>query len=666
MPASITASEIKDTQWISQAFFNPKRYGGAGQQVDSTYTSADMKFYDTTPGGNKSINPKYQFTRSVDLRRPSLAAASKGMGGYYSGAYDDHATRISLRFGKPRTNPLSRFLSGYFDRSLAHVVNTGESSPGIFSCYSIGKALATIYTLPLQAYFGLVYLYNRVTSAVTGRPYSKFYYMEPTMALYWSTVNTLVNKMAVSLGLSHGYTPDDLGGIKDGTDAGATVAPTEGPSADDLTVLNKILPDIFRSDSESVIDVRSMAGRAQRLQNSYYETLSKIAKNTSLDYDSYVAAVQNALRTNSLSSQETNLSDLQTYLNAYSASPTGKNTGGGYVVPEENAEATVDPTSLQNTAVRSEEPSLKDYLYSELREGSAFVTFDVDYNGSIGESFSSSTKDIGLKDQINDAASKMRDNWINFANGNVGDGLIGGAVETVLSSVKSLVAGAASAVGFGGLASLGGAAFVDTPEVWDNATADLPSESYTMTLSTPYGNKMSIFLDIIIPLCCLLAGALPQATGKASYGSPYLVSLHSQGRSDIGLGIIDSLQIERGTSNVGWNVDGLPTAVNVTFSVKNLNSVMYTPISDSLTKSLFSFSHFDEDSALTSYINTLCAVDLYDQFYAGPRLKMAWNKTTADWDSLFSASSMAQFAASSAPGQLVSAILSASPSLKGL
>lgn len=651
------ANELKDKYWIRQAFFSPKRFGGAGQQVTKAFTTAEMKYYDTTPGGNKSINPKSQFTRYADPKAPSLAVGSKGMGHYYSEAYDDAATRISLRFGVPAYNPLSRFLSGYFDRSLAQLVNTGEVRDGLFSTYTLGKVLATIYTLPLQVYFGVSYLFTRVDSVLTGRPYSKYYYMDPTMPLYWSAVNTLVNQVAVNMGLVHGYQANDLSGTE------GDASPENGLSSDDVRALNRILPDVFKSDTESVIDVKSMSARAQRLQNQYHAVLDEIARDESLDAEGYAATVQAKLRTNSLSARTTDYGDLNSYLNAYQASPMGTAKENNSITPVIDGE---QQEQLTAEAIRTEEPGLKDLMLAELREGSAFVTFEVDYNGSIGESFSNSTKESGLAEQINSAASSMRDTFVNFAGGNVGDGLIGGAAEAAIGAVKGLLAGVAEKIGFGGLASLGGAGFVDIPEVWDNATADLPSESYTIRLSTPYGNKMSIFTKIIIPMMCLLAGALPRSTGKSSYGAPFLCSLHSQGRNDIKLGIIDTISIERGTSNIGFNVDGLPTAVDITFTVKNLNSIMHVPISDSLLDTVTSFSFFDEDTALSDYLSTISGLDLYSQFYMAPRIKLAWSKTTANWDSFTSPSYFAQWAASTGPGTLVSGILESSSNLRGL
>ncbi|QAX96134.1 hypothetical protein [Vibrio phage vB_VmeM-Yong XC32] len=663
--AFLTApNEVKDSAWISQAFFVPRGLGGAGQQLTRPFVTADMKYYDTTPGGNKAINPKSQFTRYADPKAPSLAVNSDGMGRYYSKAYDDTATRIALRFGGPRNNALSTFLANAYDKGLADLVNKGKVSTGIFSAYTIGKALGTIYTMPLQVYFGISYLYRRVNTAITGRPYSKFYYMEPQMPLYWSTVNTIANQIAANMGIIHSYETGDLQDAENGA------TPEQGLTTAQVRSLNSIIPRVLSNgDGSNHIDVKAISSRAQRLQNEYYDVIDAISKDTSLDADGFTEAVQAALRTKSLSSNARVADDLEGYMKAYSSSPMGKSSEATTVVPVEDGE-TKEATeiALYSEAIRpkKEEASFMDLLQAELREGSAFINYEVTYNGPVSESFSSSTQKTGLEETTNSTAQNMRNAFINFGNGNVGDNFAADALEAAIGGVKNLIAGAATSFGFGGLALLGGSAYIDMPEVWQNSIAEMPTESYTIKLRTPYGNKMSVFLKLMLPLCGILAGALPRSAGKAAYGSPFLCSLHSQGRAKVSLGLIDSVQIQRGTSNIGFNSAKLPTAIDITINIKNLDQIMHVPISDSFTSRLLSFSHFDEDTALTDYLTTISGVDLYSQFYAAPRLKLAWSKTAADWNSFTSPSYFAQYAAHSAPGQLVSAILAASPNLEGI
>lgn len=667
---SVSATIVKNTDWIAQAFFTPTGAGGAGVQIQPV-SSALMTLYDTTPGGNRSINPPYQYGRHSDIRQPSLASGSKGMGTYYSDAHDSKATRVSMRFGIPKFNPLSRFLSNYYDKSLAELTNTGQVTSSIFSSYTIGKTLGTLFTLPLQVYFGISYLYNRVTSFITGRPYNQFFYMEPHMPMYWTAVTTLVNKVTTSLGITHGYDASDL----TGTVSGAVPSKV---SATLIKQLNQMLPDVFRVDSESVIDVKAVASRAQRLQNEYYSIISRISEDKSLTYDQFVSKIQSTLIANSVTGKNTSgISDLTEYLSAYSASPLNPGSATNTsITPQTDAEtdstndstATTSTESTSNNPIYSteDEPGFMSFLNAELLDGSAFVTFDVDYNGAIGESFSSSTRSTGLEETLNGIATKHRNLMVNFANGNVGDGLIAGAFEKAAGMVKGLAEGALASIGFAGLSQLDGGGFAAIQDVWDQSTANLATESYHTRLVNPHGDKISFLISIVIPLCCLLAGGLPRTTGSSAYGSPFICSIDSHGRNRVSRGIIDSIQISRGTSNVGFTNQGLPAVVDVTWTVKNLDKIMHVPVTDSFVSTLTSFSQFEEDNALSDYLSSLAAVSLYDRFYMGPRIRMAWANAQANWDSMLSASNFAQYAATSAPGQIVAGILRASPNLKGL
>ena len=62
------------------------------------------------------------------------------------------------------------------------------------------------------------------------------------------------------------------------------------------------------------------------------------------------------------------------------------------------------------------------------------------------------------------------------------------------------------------------------PEIWGNAAYN-KSYNITINLVSPYGDKESIYLNIIVPLVHLLALALPRQTSANSFGPPFLVQL---------------------------------------------------------------------------------------------------------------------------------------------
>ena len=126
----------------------------------------------------------------------------------------------------------------------------------------------------------------------------------------------------------------------------------------------------------------------------------------------------------------------------------------------------------------------------------------------------------------------------------------------------------------------------------------------------------------------LMAGSLPLSTGSTSYSSPFLVQLYDRGRCQIQLGIIESLSITRGTSNLPFNNKGGVMAVDVSFSVADLSTIMHMPISTGsfLNTSRTGNRISDEDNILMDYLAVLAGQDVYSQIYGMPKVKLAFAK----------------------------------------
>lgn len=642
--------EVTDKEWIRQAFFIP-RHAAVATGNAASFSSANTKFYDTTPGGNKSINPVPQFTRTADIKQPSLAVGSKGMGRYYSEAIDDNQERISLQFGVAEYNSLSTFMANFYDADQGTLANTGRADTGLM--YAAGKVAGTLFTLPVQAYFGLSYIYDRISSSLSGKPYSKFYYMSPRMPLYWNAASMLLNQITNNMGITQGLSVDNVKAKGNAREfVGGTV---------DQDALRSILPDIMRGSDHAGIDLYAVATRGQRLANNYYKAMDDLAlkSGSEEDYNKKVAAKTNGTPWVTAKPKYSNVSS---YMAAYLArsdvklSENDKAIAAGKTttLPVQSKPEAATPKSMQK--VMTNETELIDFARAELQDGSAFVNFAVNNVGSVSESFSSSVKATSLEETMNGISSTSRDLAVNFAGGNVMNNAAGDAVGAVLTGVSDLLKGALDSVGLSGVAALGGAAFVDISQVYDTSDATMTSTTYTMKLGTPYGNKMSILTNIMMPLACILAGALPRSTGKNSYTSPPLCRLHSQGKVEVKTGMITALEITRGTSNIQWTGDRLPTAIDVSFTVTNMDNVMHMPIADSLLKSVSSFSFFDEDSAFSDYLAALSGLSLYDQFYMAPRAKLAWAKTKSTWKDFTSPAHMAQYAVGTAPGKIISGL----------
>jgi hypothetical protein len=205
--------------------------------------------------------------------------------------------------------------------------------------------------------------------------------------------------------------------------------------------------------------------------------------------------------------------------------------------------------------------------------------------------------------------------------------------------------------------------------------------SYTINLVSPYGNPMSQMMNIHIPLACLLALALPLSTGKQSYTSPFLIEIYDKGRQQSRLAIVDSMSVTRGTGNLGFTNEGHVMAIDVSFTVKDLSSVLHMPIAQGISFSAaaagaiaggalagvvgaaggfglgaIAAGAFDEDTVFTDYMAVLGGMGLADQIYAWRKYKLNLTKTMANFSTWSSWAHWASWAGNTPPGRLISMV----------
>ena len=120
------------------------------------------------------------------------------------------------------------------------------------------------------------------------------------------------------------------------------------------------------------------------------------------------------------------------------------------------------------------------------------------------------------------------------------------------------------------------------PEIWSDSQYN-KSYNLSIKLRSPDHDKVSIFMNILVPYCKLLALTLPHATSDVlgestgeevtmdpnTYYSPYLIKAFSKGTINIDMGIIESLTATKGAS-CQWTVDGLPTQIDIDITIKDL------------------------------------------------------------------------------------------------
>lgn len=564
--------DIKDNSWIRQSFMLPERAISDLDHIRRIHSTADFKFTDTSLGGNFALNALPQWTGRADIRRFNYfkgntgkdnsdhIRTSSGMGRFYSEVIDDNAQIIHIKAGVAKFNSLTRFFGNFYSVEASTLARTGRTTSVFFD---IGKLAGAVVTIPLQPVLWL----GKFIRFFIDRPASKYYYLKPAMPLYWNAVTSMVNGIAVNMGVIPriGGTPED--------------PLTEGTvwKPEDIAQIRKTLPDVIRKDGG--IDIVSVSTRAQRLANAFNEGLEKAMGDAeSLSPQGKSIAINNYLRgmNNGVGPAAQRLKEAQkapfnqkTYLSAYLGEGADGELAPG-TTPEQGETAEFEQGKMNK---------MQAFFEAERKQGSDYVSFRVDHTGSANESFSNSTKSSELAGKINGMSSSAREARFNVADGNIGT--LGGAGTLIggfLNAAKDSVAGLAESLSIGGIAALAGSAFVDIPDMWDSSTADVGRATYTIPLRAPYGHSYSRLQNLVIPMCALMALALPLSTGKQSYTSPLLLELYSQGRVQIRLGMVESLSFTRGVGETGWLPGGRYMGVDCSITIIDLSKVLHMPI----------------------------------------------------------------------------------------
>lgn len=641
-----------DVDWVRSSFMVPVR-GNSAANTAQYYSSVHYKFSDTTPGGSLAINPPPQFTSTADVKADGVSSASKGMGRKYSEMIDDNSQIVHMRFGVPQFNSMFTFFGGMYD-SYAGILSRTGREPGWF--YGIGRAIGFVVSAPIQP----LLMAGKIYRFLANQPSSKFYYMKPAMPVYWNTVNSIANHIAVNMGIvPRVLTTSDNEVSSERTDAAAKDKEKKGQynvgdivklndedryGPDDIAMFHRMLPNVYRKGGG--IDIYAIATRAQRLANQRREHINDKAIGASTAEETARAITEAA--------QE------QLSHPGYKFKPNGKNEEPGldaYISAWRNKGFLSKVNTGMEDSYKSGESGddvggeggwwnrASEFFQSELDDGGQFIGLRVNHTGEASESFSNQTGESKLQGILNGTAANSRSFRFSTGDGNILGSVVGG----VLNAGREMLEGAIESIGLSGLGSLLlGSSFADVPEEWKDSTSDLPTTSYTIELRSPYGNKMSRYTNLMVPLSMLLAGALPKSVGKHSYDAPFLCQIYDRGRAQVRLGMIDSLAITRGTGNVGWTQGHEPLGIDVTFSVKDLSTIMHMPLSNSP-------GIFDEDNVFTDYMAVLGSLSLTDQIYASHRLKLNLTRRLTNWQSMKSPARWGMLVANSMPGEVIRA-----------
>ncbi len=177
-----------------------------------------------------------------------------------------------------------------------------------------------------------------------------------------------------------------------------------------------------------------------------------------------------------------------------------------------------------------------------------------------------------------------------------------GTNETLKRTLSSLITGSTSVITGANLIF---------PEIWESSYYNRDF-SLEVSLSTPYGDRESIFLEILVPLMHLIALVLPRQSTVNSYSAPFLVRCTVPGFFSCDMGIVTDMTITKGgPSGDSWSRDGLPTEVTVNLQIKDL----YNALSMNNYKTPRNVWNFLWNVSLFDYVGVACGLNMRSSEY---------------------------------------------------
>ena len=250
-------------------------------------------------------------------------------------------------------------------------------------------------------------------------------------------------------------------------------------------------------------------------------------------------------------------------------------------------------------------------------EGANFVGFRIDRSDQASESFSNSTQESSLAAQLNGEVQANRDRNLGEKAGegvlaflqqkaSQGKALLGALTSKDLSKTIAYVAA--------------GNGYFDLPKQWAGSGGMSRSLTFNMKLRAKTGgDNVSIFQSIMVPLCMLLAAALPRAAGDSTYTSPFIIRAFCKGMFAIPAGIISSLSITRGASEFGWALNRLPTVVDVSFTIEDLSPMLFLSMAGSVGGPFM--QALANNTKMHEYLNTLTGIGCKERYFRLNQLK---------------------------------------------
>ena len=277
------------------------------------------------------------------------------------------------------------------------------------------------------------------------------------------------------------------------------------------------------------------------------------------------------------------------------------------------------------------------------------VPFALQKGVNVSETFSNSTQEHPIMSELNSTGQnnqqqsmvgsipadvnatmdKITETAENYKENGIQQGLMNTAKDAGQSWLKGLLK--QGIANFKGNAEVGmvqaGNARMVLPEIWTDSAFDR-QYSLSFNFFSPYGHRLSIFENTIVPLIFLIAMTAPRQVGKSSYTTPFYVKAFSKGLFTTELGMVSSLGITRSEDKNDRTQEGFPRSVQVTMSIKDLVPRLALSLDSGMWGIL---SQYNE--GFRQYISFISNIDLFDSAYIDAELQVYKNAVVDQWSS---------------------------------
>lgn len=258
--------------------------------------------------------------------------------------------------------------------------------------------------------------------------------------------------------------------------------------------------------------------------------------------------------------------------------------------------------------------AVTDALFTSAINDDTYIHFYMSADGtSVDEDLTVLTRQSSLETLFNGTLSELsRD--IEFLKGFAATG---DALTNAITEITGSVGDATAGTLLGNMATYGanylkGGRLV-FPSMLDDVTFGRSYQGTCRFISAS-GDPEAIFLNCFLPTCYLFPFVIPQMLSENMYTYPCLAKVHSKGLFSCDLAAITNLRIQRGGSNAdNWSTDGLPTEIDVSFTITPLYSKLMTT----------TYKHpilFLQNTALQEYLGAMCGIS-----FVGNQMKLKGN-----------------------------------------